>query len=58
MGKKLTYKELEERVKELEKEAVERRRADEALRESEEKLAGIIASVTDHMSMMDEQHNI
>ncbi|MCK4727501.1 MAG: PAS domain-containing protein, partial [Desulfobacterales bacterium] len=27
-------------------------------RESEEKLAGIIASVTDHMSMMDEQHNI
>ncbi len=58
IGKKLTYKELEEKVKELEKEAVERRRADEALRESEEKLAGIIASVTDHMSMMDEQHNI
>jgi len=33
-------------------------RSAEALRESEEKLAGIIASVTDHMSMMDEQHNI
>jgi PAS domain S-box-containing protein len=30
----------------------------EALRRSEENLAGIIASVTDHMSMIDEQHNI
>ncbi len=30
----------------------------EALQESEQKLAGIIASVTDHMSMLDEQYNI
>jgi len=36
----------------------ERKRAEEALRESEEKLTGIIASVTDHMSMVDKQHNI
>jgi len=37
MGKKPTYEELEQRVKELEKEALERKRAGEALRESEEK---------------------
>jgi len=36
----------------------ERKQAEEALRESEEKLAGILASVTDHMSMIDDQHNI
>ncbi|MBW2645978.1 MAG: PAS domain S-box protein [Deltaproteobacteria bacterium] len=30
----------------------------EALRQSEEKLAGIISSVTDHMCMMDEHHTI
>ena len=37
---------------------IERKQAQEALRESEEKLAGIVGSVTDHMSMMDEEHNI
>jgi len=36
----------------------ERKQAEESLRESNEKLAGIIASVSDHMSMMDEEHNI
>ena len=36
----------------------DRKRAEEALRESEEKLAGIIASVTDHMSIIDDRHNI
>jgi len=36
----------------------ERKQAEEFLRESKEKLAGIIASVSDHMSMMDEEHNI
>ena len=35
-----------------------RKQAEESLRESKEKLAGIIASVSDHMSMMDEEHNI
>jgi len=34
MDKKPTYEELERRVKELEKEAVERKRAEEALRET------------------------
>ncbi len=36
----------------------ERREAEKALRESEEWLAGIISSMPDHMSMVDEQHNI
>ncbi|MBK5102019.1 MAG: PAS domain S-box protein, partial [Desulfobacteraceae bacterium] len=35
MTKKPTYEELEERVKDLEREAVERKRAEEALRKSE-----------------------
>ncbi len=37
MARKPTYEELQQRVKELEKEAVQRKRADEALRASEEK---------------------
>ena len=36
MTKKPTYEELEQRVKELEKEAVGRKQGEEALRESEE----------------------
>ena len=43
---------------ELEQVVSERKQAEEALRESEEKLAGILASVTDHMGMIDDQHNI
>lgn len=35
-----------------------RKRAEEALRESREKLQGIITSVTDHMSMIDEEYTI
>ena len=37
MAKKPTYEELEQRIKELENEALERKRTEEALRESEEK---------------------
>lgn len=37
MGRKLTYEELEQRVKELEKEAAMRKRAEEALKESEDR---------------------
>ncbi|MBE9593326.1 MAG: hypothetical protein IMF19_07575, partial [Proteobacteria bacterium] len=69
MGKKLTYEELEQGNKKLKKEVLVRKKAEnvfhdflnaklEALRRSEEKLAGIIASVTDHMSIIDEQYNI
>ena len=40
------------------RDVTERKRAVEALKESEQKFAGIVSSVTDHMSMMDEEHNI
>ena len=36
----------------------ERKRAEKALQQNEEKLAGILGSVTDHMSMIDQQYNI
>jgi len=36
----------------------ERKQMEKALRESEDKLAGIVDSITDHMSMMDEEHTI
>ncbi len=39
-------------------EITERKHAEKALQQSEEKLAGIIASLPDHMSMIDEQYNI
>jgi PAS domain S-box-containing protein len=39
MGRKPTYEELEERVKILEKESIEHKRAEEALRESKERYA-------------------
>jgi len=42
MTKKPTYEELEQRVKELEKEAVVRKRAREALRDSEEKWHSLV----------------
>ena len=69
MGKKLTYEELEQENKKLKKEVLVQKKAEnvfqnfiiatlEVLRRSEEKLAGIIASVTDHMSIIDEQYNI
>ena len=40
MAKKPSYEELEQRVKELENEALERKRVEEALRESEERFSG------------------
>jgi PAS domain S-box-containing protein len=51
-------KELRQKIKELEKSEIEHKEVEEALQESEEKLAGIVSSVTDHMSMVDEEHNI
>jgi len=44
MNKKPTYEELEQRVKELEKEAILRKRAEEALKESEDKYRAIFES--------------
>jgi len=42
MARKPTYEELEQRVKELEKETAERKRAEEALRESEKKYSTLV----------------
>ncbi|MBT3260232.1 MAG: hypothetical protein HN366_27815, partial [Deltaproteobacteria bacterium] len=46
MAKKPTYEELEQRVKDLEKQVSERERAEEALRESE----GRFSAMFEHMS--------
>ena len=37
MGKKPTYEELQQKVKELKKEAIERKRAEDALQESQKR---------------------
>lgn len=69
MGKKHTYKKLEQVSKKLKKGALVRKMAGdvfrdllsakiEALKKSEEKLGAIIASVLDYMSMIDGQYNI
>ncbi len=58
MVRKPTYEELEKRVRELEKEALERERAVETLLESNEKLDAMLRSIGDHMSMMDKDLNI
>lgn len=69
MGKKHTYKNLERVSKKLKKGALVNRLAREVfqdllnakieeLKKNEEKLAGIVASVTDQMSMIDKHYNI
>lgn len=50
--------ELRRRNEELRQKVIERKRAEEALRESEGKLTGIVDSVTDQMIMVDEHFNI
>jgi len=47
MARKPTYRELEQRIKTLEKDAAERKRAEEALRESEEKCRLTFESAVD-----------
>ncbi len=47
MAKKPTYEELEQRVKELEKESIEGKQAERALRESEEKFQTVVNNVND-----------
>jgi PAS domain-containing protein len=45
MVRKPTYEELEQRVKELEKEAINAKKAEEALRESEERYRSLIENI-------------
>ncbi|NVM21715.1 MAG: PAS domain S-box protein [Desulfobacterales bacterium] len=58
MVRKPTYEELKKSVKELGKEAAERKRAEKAARESEEKFKAITASAKDAIIMMDDEGNI
>ncbi|MBW2663577.1 MAG: PAS domain S-box protein [Deltaproteobacteria bacterium] len=50
--------ELSQKNIELKQEITERIKTDEALRESEQKLFGIVGSVTDAMIMVDNQYNV
>ena len=53
MKKKPSHDELEKRVKELEKELLDRKRAEEALRESEEKYRSLVESAEDSIYLVD-----
>jgi two-component system cell cycle sensor histidine kinase/response regulator CckA len=58
MGTKPTYEELERRVEELEKEAVARQQAEEALRKSAEEFRSFMDSVTDFFAVTDKDENL
>jgi PAS domain S-box-containing protein len=47
MARKPTYEELEQRIRELEKESVERNRAEEAMRKSEERFRSLVETTSD-----------
>ena len=49
MAKKPSYEKLEQRVKELEKEAAKSKAAEEALRVSEKRLTGIVIVTKDNI---------
>jgi len=53
MAEKPTYEELKQRVKELDKEAFDRKRVDEALQESEERLQTITDTALDSIFCKD-----
>jgi PAS domain S-box-containing protein len=53
MTKKPTYKELEQRVKELEKKNVRRTRQEKAIREREDKYRGLFENVSDAVMIFD-----
>ena len=58
MGKKQTYEELEQRIKELEKEAVARRQTEDALRREKTRLESLIEHSALAIVTLDEKHNI
>jgi len=58
VGSKPTYEELEQRVKELEKESVKRKHVEESLRHSEEKYRDLVESVHSIILKMDTKGNI
>jgi len=58
MAEKPTYAELEQRIRELEKAATERRRVDEELQENEENLRNFFYINRDFFWVLDEAGNI
>ncbi|RZB36501.1 MAG: hypothetical protein SRB2_01997 [Desulfobacteraceae bacterium Eth-SRB2] len=58
MTQKPTYEELEQKVKELEKETVERNRVEKALREKENFLKIVFNAIQDGISVRDQEFNL
>jgi PAS domain S-box-containing protein len=53
MARKLTHKEMEQRIKELEQQCIDRRQVKNALNESESKLRSVLSSMVDLVFMFD-----
>jgi len=58
MTKKPTYKELEQKITELKKEHTERKRAEEALRKSEQQKSAILDSMKELVVYQDTNHTV
>ncbi len=53
MARKLTYKEMEQRIEELKRQSARHKQAEDALRESESKLKSVLSSMVDLVFMFD-----
>ena len=58
MSEKPSYEELEQRVKELEKESIECKRVEKALKKAEQEKAAILDSMTEHVVYHDMEHRV